>query len=73
MATIPSIGAGLLYLATFGVGSTLGMAALSGLRGWPIARVGTHGLVARGVSLVVGATSIVLGLYWGCPLITCPP
>ena len=73
MATIPSIGAGLLYLATFGVGSTLGMAALSGLLGWPIARVGTHGLVARGVSLVVGATSIVLGLYWGYPLITSPP
>jgi nitrile hydratase accessory protein len=69
MATIPSIGARLIYLVLFGVGSTLGMAALSGLMGWPIARVGTHGAVARGVSLVVGCISITLGLYWGYPLV----
>jgi nitrile hydratase accessory protein len=69
MATIPSMGARLAYLATFGVGSTLGMAALSGLLGWPIARVGTHGAVARSISLMVGAISIMLGLYWGYPLL----
>lgn len=69
MATIPSVGARLIYLALFGAGSTLGMAALSGLMGWPIARVGTHGAVARGVSLAVGCISIALGLYWGYPLI----
>jgi hypothetical protein len=69
MATIPSMGARLIYLVLFGVGSTLGMAALSGLMGWPIARVGTHGAVARGVSLAVGCISIMLGLYWGFPLI----
>jgi nitrile hydratase accessory protein len=68
MATIPSVGARLAYLATFGVGSTLGMAALSGLLGWPIARVGTHGAVARSISLTVGAISIMLGIYWGYPL-----
>lgn len=69
MATIPSTAARLAYLALFGLGSTLGMAALSGLLGWPIARVGTHGIVARGVSLVVGCVSIVLGLYWGYPVL----
>jgi nitrile hydratase accessory protein len=69
MATIPSMGARLTYLLLFGVGSTLGMAALSGLLGWPIARVGTHGAVARSVSLAVGCISIMLGLYWGYPLI----
>lgn len=69
MATIPSMAARLIYLALFGVGSTLGMAALSGFMGWPIARVGTHGAVARGVSLAVGCVSIALGLYWGYPLI----
>jgi len=69
MATIPSMGARLAYLATFGIGSTLGMAALSGLLGWPIARVGTHGVVARTISLTVGAVSIMLGLYWGFPLL----
>ena len=69
MATIPSLGARLAYLTLFGLGSTLGMAALSGLLGWPIARVGTRGVVARGISLVVGSISIVLGLFWGYPLI----
>jgi nitrile hydratase accessory protein len=69
MATIPSMGSRLTYLALFGVGSTLGMAALSGLLGWPIARVGTHGAVARSVSLAVGCISIMLGLYWGYALI----
>jgi nitrile hydratase accessory protein len=70
MATIPSMGARLIYLVLFGVGSTVGMAALSGLMGWPIARVGTHGAVARSVSLAVGSISIMLGLYWGYPLIS---
>jgi len=70
MATIPSVGARLIYLLLFGVGSTLGMAALSGLLGWPIARVGTHGAVARSLSLAVGCVSIMLGLYWGYPLMT---
>ena len=69
MSTIPSMGARLAYLALFGIGSTLGMAALSGLLGWPIARVGTHGAVASTISLVVGSISIVLGLFWGYALI----
>jgi nitrile hydratase accessory protein len=69
MATLPSMGARLIYLLLFGVGSTLGMAALSGLMGWPLARVGTHGAVARGISLAVGCISIMLGVYWGLPLL----
>jgi nitrile hydratase accessory protein len=68
-ATIPSMGSRLIYLLLFGAGSTCGMAALSGLMGWPIARVGTHGAVARGVSVAVGSISIMLGLYWAYPLI----
>jgi nitrile hydratase accessory protein len=68
-ATIPSMGSRLIYLLLFGAGSTCGMAALSGLMGWPIARVGTHGAVARGVSVAVGSISIILGLYWAYPLI----
>jgi nitrile hydratase accessory protein len=42
VTTLPSSAAQLGYLTLFGAGSILGMAALSGLLGWPIARLGTH-------------------------------
>src|SRR6185295_1350556 len=47
----------LTYMALFGLGSTLGMAALSGLLGWPVARAGSHRGFARGISLAVGCVS----------------
>jgi hypothetical protein len=69
LATLPSTTARVTYMLLFGLGSTLGMAALSGMLGWPIARIGKHHVLARGVSLLVGCTSIVLGLMWGYPLV----
>lgn len=69
VATLPSTVTRLSYLALFGAGSTVGMAALSGLLGWPIARVGAHHVMARSVSLAVGGVSTGLGLFWGYPLI----
>jgi nitrile hydratase accessory protein len=69
VTTLPSTATRLGYLMLFGVGSTVGMAALSGLLGWPIARLGGHHLFARTVSLAVGCVSTALGLIWGYPLI----
>jgi hypothetical protein len=69
LATLPSTSARLTYMAVFGLGSTLGMAALSGLLGWPLARMGNHHAVARGVSIAVGCVSTTLGLAWGYPLL----
>jgi hypothetical protein len=69
VTTLPSTATRLAYVTLFGVGSIVGMAALSGLLGWPIARVGGHPAFARTVSLVVGSVSTSLGLFWGCPLI----
>jgi len=69
LATLPSTAARLSYMALFGLGSTLGMAAMSGLLGWPLARVGSNRAVARAVSLVVGCATTALGLIWGYPII----
>jgi hypothetical protein len=55
-------------MALFGLGSTLGMAALSGLLGWPLARLGANHRLVRAMSLAVGCVSIALGLLWGYPL-----
>jgi hypothetical protein len=65
LATLPSTAARLAYMVLFGVGSTLGMAAMSGLLGWPLAYIGNHRRVARGVSFIVGCLSTVIGLVYG--------
>jgi high-affinity nickel-transport protein len=69
VTTLPSTATRLGYLTLFGVGSTVGMAALSGLLGWPIARGGADRGFARAVSLAVGCVSTALGLFWGYPFI----
>ena len=69
LTTLPSTAARLAYMLLFGIGSTVGMAALSGLLGWPLARAGAHRDVARAISLAVGCASTALGLFWGYPLL----
>ena len=69
LTTLPSTAARLTYMVVFGLGSTLGMAALSGLLGWPLARAGRHRGLARALSLAVGCVSTGLGFAWGYPLL----
>jgi hypothetical protein len=45
------------------------MAALSGLLGFPLARLGGETRTLRTVSLVVGVLSTGLGIVWGAPLL----
>jgi hypothetical protein len=65
VATLPSTAARLAYMTLFGAGSTLGMAAMSGLLGWPLARAGNHRRFGRAVSFVVGCVSMAIGLMYG--------
>jgi len=44
------------------------MALLSGMLGWPLAKIGTNRTMARGLSVAVGCFSIGLGIFWGYPL-----
>jgi hypothetical protein len=68
LATLPSTAARLTYMGLFGLGSTLGMAALSGVLGWPLARLGAHRGMARAISFAVGSFSVGLGIAWGYPI-----
>jgi nitrile hydratase accessory protein len=70
VATLPSTATRLGYLALFGAGTILGMVGLSGLLGWHIARMGSDRTVVRTFSLAVGCVSMVLGLFWGSPIVT---
>ena len=65
LTTLPTAASRITYMLLFGLGSTVGMAALSGLLGWPLARAGAHRGLARGISVAVGCVSIALGLFWG--------
>jgi nitrile hydratase accessory protein len=70
VATLPSTATRLGYLLLFGIGSILGMVALSGLLGWQIARMGNDRAVVRTFSLAVGCVAAVLGLFWGYPILS---
>ena len=69
LATLPTAAARITYMTLFGLGSSLGMAALSGLLGWPLARLGGEARTLRTVSLVVGCVSTALGIAWGLPIL----
>jgi len=69
LATLPTTTARLTYMALFGVGSTLGMAIVSGLLGWPLARLGANQALARTVSITVGCVSTLLGVWWGIRIV----
>jgi hypothetical protein len=69
MAELPSTPSRLVYIALFGCGSMLGMALLSGLAGWPLARVGYSRRVAASIALITGAFSIALGLTIGVRMV----
>ena len=69
LTTLPTTVAQLAYVGLFGLGSTLGMAVLSGVLGWPLARLGADRRVIRAVRLTVGCASTLLGLVWGYPVV----
>ena len=69
LATLSSSAARLAYMGLFGLGSTLGMAALSGALGWPLARIGNNRALSRAIGLAVGLVSTGLGVSWGYALV----
>ena len=69
LARMPSTSLRLAYIALFGIGSVVGMSALSGLAGWPLARLARRPSAARLLFGTVGAATAVMGLAWGWPAI----
>jgi hypothetical protein len=61
----PSIAAGLLFLGLYGAGATLGMAALAGAAGVPLARIARQDRWARRLLVAVGTLSLLMGIGWG--------
>ncbi len=70
VARLPSLSSQLAYLALFGAGSIAGMVALSGLVGWPIARLGRRPTLGRALALLSGACATLLGVACAWPILT---
>ncbi len=68
VAGIPSLSQRLAYVVVFGAGSVIGMTALSGIAGWPLAHLSRNPAARRAVTAMTGAFSACLGLVWGWPL-----
>jgi High-affinity nickel-transport protein len=62
---LPTVRAQLLYLVLFGLGSVIGMAVVSGLATWPLARVNR-----RTIQLAAGSLAACLGVTWAWPILT---
>jgi ABC-type nickel/cobalt efflux system permease component RcnA len=67
VAELPGPAARLSFMALFGVGSVVGMATVSGLVGWPLARVSRRPAAARMVAASAGALCALVGVLWGIP------
>ncbi len=65
VAQLPTPAAGLLYMALFGLGSSLGMAVLSGVAGVPLARIAESRRALPVLLGVSGLVSLGLGIAWG--------
>lgn len=65
LTQIQSVSLGLLYLAVFGIGSTLGMLLMSGLIGLPFALSAPRiSSLNFGLQTIAGAISIAFGLWY---------
>lgn len=63
-ASLPTPAARVAFIALFGFGSIAAMTAISGLAGWPLARLARSPTAGRCLLAVAGTTSVVLGLSW---------
>lgn len=70
MATLPTIDVQVAFMVLFGIGSTAGMAALSGLAGLPLAHLARRPVALAWVSAAAGVVSMVAGVVWGAPLVS---
>jgi hypothetical protein len=66
---VADVAAALAFLVLFGVGSVFGMAALTGLLGWPVARWTKRPMGAKVTLGATGALSLVMGIAWAAPIL----
>lgn len=66
-AKLPTLPSRLAYITLFGLGSCLGMAAISGLAGAGLRHLAAY---KRSISIFAGTLSIAVGIAWAIPELT---
>ncbi|HVZ22300.1 MAG TPA: hypothetical protein VG871_14610, partial [Vicinamibacterales bacterium] len=69
MANLPTLSAQLAYVVVFGLGSTIGMAALSACASWPLLRAVQRPAALAALASVSGGLSIVYGAVSGSRIV----
>jgi len=69
LASMPSARAAAAYLLVFALGSTGGMALLTGLLGVPIGRIARRPAAHAVLMAGIGAVSLLVGIVWGAPIL----
>ena len=69
-AALPTTAGRLAFMALFGCGSICAMCAISGLAGWPLARLARRPALATFLLAVAGLTSVLLGVLWAWTPVT---
>src|SRR5207245_113196 len=69
LAARPSARSAAAYLLVFALGSTGGMALLTGLLGVPIGRIARRPAAHAVLMAGIGAVSLLVGIVWGAPIL----
>ncbi len=64
MATLPTFDVQVVFIVLFGLGSTIGMAALSGLAGLPLAHLARRPVAFALATAAAGIISMIAGAIW---------
>jgi HupE / UreJ protein len=68
VARVPTVAEGLLFIGLYGLGAALGMAALAGIAGFPLARAARSERLGRGIAWATGLLSVGVGAAWAWPI-----
>lgn len=69
VARIPSPVFGVSFIAVYAFGAAMGMAALAGVLGWPLARFAASRRAIAATVAVSAVASLVVGLFWAAPIL----
>ena len=69
VTSLPTVSAQVGFLLVFGLGSTLGMAAVAGIGGGHIARLVRTPIAMATLSVTTGVAAVVFGVFWAYPLL----